>query len=642
MKKKVFALIMVVALLVGGCGTPLTIQPTDIIYPHSKYLTPMATPGTPFPMDYIHQMLPDKNVHPIYIAIDESASITNKDNSGEPCDPEKWRYKIPLSMVDILSDWKDKGVNNARDKTYLYWMQQTSTYLEQNDITLSLRDRLQSTSSIIQNEGYPQFLNILSEYQKQLLNAPYSNLFIFTDGDFRSIRPGTPNGNQISDKVYELLDNIKKTYPGSNINFVLLCSRRLDESYIKTNWNNIETQGLAKVYGLYQDDITVNTKEVLIEVFSSFMTSMNWSESPNNTFDRQTAGWGIIDGKHTAELPPDIIYLRQGTSKLNGENDNSSVVLDDSGTIPLALQAINPLEGCQQSHKLYFSSIDGLYFYWWLADLPVIRVSFEGERHFAYNNLEETIEGEIDIVSILYPDKPVTQKYQWFPCILFKLRNGFYDVQVNQEGEFRIPIVNTKIDNALPNSAQTLAIESRWKSSPQFFLDVYGDSDTIEPRYYPKFAELVEVTRNDSDEQQVNVEYKIFLNFFDSRYYPDWPQEEWQPQIKFVTDKDTTCHSGLSTWLSPISQQMQNDPFILKYWFNYGANPDQASLTIELFGSSDSDIQDCTYMLVQWNKWPQNKIIEGWITPPSLRCALNWSQKAPYILSELSCEENKQ
>lgn len=657
-------------LVMESCDTPPPVEPTPT--PTQGTVTELPDPpiievwdSNPVPQSGL-----SSSVAPIYIAIDDSISMNQKDQAGEACDAQMWRYKIPFLALRIFKDWEANNVNNAFSQSSLYWMRQRDVDRESDDFLKALEKKINNPFVPPQRDtGKPQFEQMLEKYRKNLraikesgVASPQSAFFMFSDGDFRSVRPIDNNGNVVADRVLQLTREIHEEFPDSQINIVLLCTRRLEKQdhndYLKTTWGDIRDKGFANVYGLDKAEVDVDKDEFLLSSLSFFMDAAGWPSEPEKIFDERSAyqriaGWGLIQsGELTpVTLPPNITHLKFNSLPVDQQDKKPTVGLDD-GTLPDPHAVVHPLDECQAPHQIKFYKVSAPSFYWWQASLPLYRAvpadKHKGDVYYIYNDKPAEINWSIQMASSFYPAVDITSPEAWLDCASFHLNIDDRWFNLERDGDiWRAKLDNIFLDRDDPSPLEPIPVtfNGRWLSKPQIAFDINGGGFFIAPRYFPTFdrAEIVsggqashEITSNQFSNytSQANIHLKIYLKFFAAKYYPGWTNDQWQPKISFA---GSGCDPQLTHDWSP--EDDADNPLRLKYIVDYTAGVDSPTLDIVLGNQPDVVLKKCDTLKVLWNNWPQDKITQGWNSPSNLSCPLSWANDTRFDqLEAIDCK----
>ena len=473
-------------------------------------------------------------------------------------------------------------------------------------------------------------------------------VFLFTDGDFRKIRPPADPFNQnaldTSKKAADLFEN-KPQHPKTFV--FLLCTRRIESKnnwFIKKTWKDLGDKQQAIVYGLESPDL--HDKIILSDTISKMLSDWlgDWSDRSENGY--VSHGWGWLDNGNLSPIvnvTPDLLRLRYGAISfdtgilpMDADSPPTIRVQVDRKAVPKLDTAfpdriddfIFPTGQCS-SHDLEFDhlAMDDYTFYWWWADAPIFSTEATQPIVF-YNNESENYTFNIRVGSSLKDKggeflKPIDLN-EFSHCLSFyaTLDDKKFDLEY-QDGKLLLENMSNPFSDesiALPNNngIVPLIVQGNWSSNQQslFFVSLLSQSEDtkmVRVRYYP-IRSPSPPTPTPGASQEKTIRLQIPLDFFDEKYYPSsiFPQQaSWQPLVVFA---GTDCPPGLTTPATPPYPTPGGPaPVFDVKTIQVG----ESGLEITIDMDSTDKLEECKQLILSWDKWPSG-IEDYWKAPPKI------------------------
>lgn len=584
----------------------------------------------------------------MYIVIDESGSMIEKEATGSTCDPQKLRYKIPLFMASILKSLESAGLAQPPN-IYLFLKDEQKKPKETVSITPSamvdtLKFRYENPPEGITKQPF----ELESEQSPDTLEYVINNakegdlVLLLTDGDFRKNRPKDENAEKTGEEVEELFASKNKNI--SPIIF-LLCSRRIkDQDFYRDVWGDIQEYEQAVIYGHDVDDFS--DKKKLDDAVGKLLVSWLgfWKSEQVGKYPLRGWGWRefISDADSNSDLidnlPPNLIrvgyravsfeYPSQDVS-ITAQVDQNIVTWQDNMFPTQVDNFIPPAANCGR-HTLDFdeSSISEGTFYWWWADIPELSASAEIDLglindipvdDYSINIMAQSSltkgeflkPGDLDKYFICLGKLWLGMEQKYFPLqyesnvgtgtdiggrlVLDNIKNPF----VNEE----YPVPN--VYGVIP-----LTLLGEWyenNSQGTMTLPIQSTS-FAKIRYFPVYLGLKEVASMEGGtfselsgaSQTFNI--TIRLDYIGDKYYPPqiFENYRWKPTIYF---EGASCPPGLTKHIKPPyppigGQSLNSDVAVIIV--------SGTELRINIRNDSAGMVGNCEKLTLNWEEWPEN------------------------------------
>jgi len=583
----------------GGIDTPTFTPTATSTFTPTVTATPTAT-LTPVPLVYSpHPLTFPSNA--LYIAVDESRSMS-RETSGE-CDPDRYRYQIPLYLMRLYQDLIQKSLPIQSTLNLAYMAGSIEVNADIQKIIDGLNDKVKYINQPLQ---FPTIL-FQALFQHSSFSTQNQDIVIFTDGDFREDLAENPDINQqtqVSISLNAMLQNPKTK--DSRIFVVLLCVGKLDLQQIDW-WRGVDLKPNTWVYGI---DSTTAIENVVEELLIGLLSPEMPVQEPV-----LRSGWKLVAADDFVSIPKDSLHVFWGASEILKYKDVIPSPVrakwNNGTSLPDQFSDLWPRADCKD-HALRVIPDKGikLAFVWWHTQPLGFSTALSSDPVYIYNNAQQTLQVSRRVLDNGKPvdDSSVIDWQILDKCLPPKL------IVDNAPGVFPAETsgnknVNFSIHN-LPEGYDAYSLSVKLIVGNQDFV-----AGQLFRRYFPVFDDTVEIKLNIKKSapspgvERHDVTIDIPYKYLSENYYP---AIGWMPRISF-SDGSGNCVL-MDTYLPGKGQDtgiVYIDPVV------------DNLVRVHLNNVTDAT-RKCTAMKISWNETSWGR--DGWMRPDDTMCSLTWSK----------------